>query len=119
MRSAVHLLNSPRDEGIEFGLLTAKNTMKGTGGGGGGEGVRGGAFTPNYRTSAYNSRMLKPAPKNNLANTRLFTTLAFLSPPEGGLDLVFQKPKPCSDRSLHANGVTQLLGDGRLFFWIA
>jgi len=42
-----------------------------------------------------------------LANTRLFTTLAF------------QKPKPCSDRSLHANGVTQLLGDGRLFFWIA
>ena len=42
-----------------------------------------------------------------LANTRLFTTLAF------------QKPKPCSDGSLHANGVTQLLGDGRLFFWIA
>ena len=42
-----------------------------------------------------------------LANTRLFTTLAF------------QKPKPCSDRSFHANGVTQLLGDGRLFFWIA
>ena len=37
----------------------------------------------------------------------LFTTLAF------------QKPKPCSDRSLHANGVTQLLGDGRLSFWIA
>jgi len=33
--------------------------------------------------------------------------------------LAFQKPKPCSDRSLHANGVTQLLGDGRLFFWIA
>ena len=27
--------------------------------------------------------------------------------------------RPCSDRSLHANGVTQLLGDGRLFFWIA
>ena len=37
-----------------------------------------------------------------LANTRLFITLAF------------QKPMPCSDRSLHANGVTQLLGDGRL-----
>ena len=42
-----------------------------------------------------------------LANTRHSTTLAF------------RKPKPCSDRSLHANGVTQLLGDGRLFFWIA
>ena len=26
------------------------------------------------------------------------------------------QPKTCSDRSLHANGVTQLLGDGRLFF---
>ena len=42
-----------------------------------------------------------------LANTRHSTTLAF------------RKPKPCSGRSLHANGVTQLLGDGRLFFWIA
>ena len=42
-----------------------------------------------------------------LANTRHSITLAF------------RKPKPCSDRSLHANGVTQLLGDGRLFFWIA
>ena len=29
------------------------------------------------------------------------------------------KPKPCSDRSLHENWVAQLLGDGRLFFWIA
>ena len=37
-----------------------------------------------------------------LANTRHSTTLAF------------RKLKPCSDRSLHANGVTQLLGDGRL-----
>jgi hypothetical protein len=44
---------------------------------------------------------------NWLANTRHSTTLAF------------RKPKPCSDRSLHADGVTQLLGDGRLFFWIA
>jgi len=42
-----------------------------------------------------------------LANTRHSTALAF------------RKPKPCSDRSLHANGVTMLLGDGRLFFWIA
>jgi hypothetical protein len=42
-----------------------------------------------------------------LANTRHSTTLAF------------RKPKPCSDRSFHANGVTKLLGDGRLFFWIA
>ena len=42
-----------------------------------------------------------------LANTRHFTTSAF------------RKPKPCSDRSFHANVVTQLLGDGRLFFWIA
>jgi hypothetical protein len=42
-----------------------------------------------------------------LANTRHSTTLAF------------RKPKPCSDRSLHADGVTRLLGDGRLFSWIA
>jgi len=31
MRSAVYPLNSPRDEGIEFGLFLAKNTMKGMG----------------------------------------------------------------------------------------
>ena len=66
MRSAVHLLNSPRDEGIEFGLFTAKKYYEGHGGEKG-EGVRGGgAFTPNYRTSAYNSRMLKPTSKNTL-----------------------------------------------------
>ena len=55
--------------------------------------MRGGAFTPNYRTSAYNSRMLKPAPKNNLANTRLFTTLAFLSPPRGGTGFSISEAK--------------------------
>jgi len=33
MRSAVHLLNSPRDEGIEFGLLKAKKYYEGHGGG--------------------------------------------------------------------------------------
>jgi hypothetical protein len=42
-----------------------------------------------------------------LANTRHTKTWAF------------RKPKPCSDRSLHADGAAQLLGDGRLFFWIA
>ena len=41
MRSAVHLLNSPRDEGIEFGLFTAKKYYEGHGGEKG-EGVRGG-----------------------------------------------------------------------------
>ena len=33
MRSAVYLLNSPRDEGIEFGLLTAKKYYEEHGGG--------------------------------------------------------------------------------------
>ena len=31
----------------------------------------------------------------------------------------FQKPKPSSGGSFHADGVTKLLRDERLFFWIA
>jgi len=31
----------------------------------------------------------------------------------------YRKPKPCSGRRFHANVVTQFLGDGWLFFWIA
>jgi len=42
-----------------------------------------------------------------LANTRHSITLSF------------RKPGICSDRSFHADGVTQLLGDGRLSFWVA
>jgi len=39
MRSAVYLFNSPRDEGIGFGLFYCKRiTMKGMGGGGSGGG---------------------------------------------------------------------------------